>query len=156
MHPEIEKLIRTRRALLEAIAGLSEDVMANTPMEGYWSAKDLLAHIASWEKTVISPLHELIRGKDYSPLVVSDEESFNAEQVNQSREKSLSEILAEMEEVRQALIEACNQLTEEQFNLVRPAPWGGEDTIARQIGGLAWHEDLHTQTILQWRKANLK
>lgn len=57
----VASLQDSRRELMDAIHGLSPAQMT-IPVIDDWSAKDLLAHIASWEEQVASDLARVGRG----------------------------------------------------------------------------------------------
>jgi uncharacterized damage-inducible protein DinB len=47
----LARLAKSRQALHQAIQGLSEEEMTQVQVEGVWTTKDVLGHIASWEET---------------------------------------------------------------------------------------------------------
>ena len=49
-------LTESRQTLLAAIEGLSQERMAQERVEGEWTAKDILGHIASWDDATVDAL----------------------------------------------------------------------------------------------------
>ena len=52
----LARLAESRRALHQAIEGLSKEEMTQVQVEGVWTIKDLLGHITSWEETCLELL----------------------------------------------------------------------------------------------------
>jgi uncharacterized damage-inducible protein DinB len=150
----LESLKRSRGALLATLKGLTETEINTMPVEGIWSIKDVLGHIVAWEFTLVGVLQALNTGSKLTPVIILDPESFNKEEARKRKERSLEAVLKEMDRVRQIIVNASGQLSEDQLNQILPAPWGGEGSVGHLLEGLAWHETEHTKTIQSWKAAN--
>ncbi len=141
------KLEESRRALLESIRGLSETQLSQKTVEGTWAAKDLMAHVSTWEVTVLQPLRQLVETGDFIPAPIPDHLAWNDQQARLWQQKTLAQVQDEMQITRQQLIAYAEKLPLSQWDLVLPAPWGGEGTLAQLLAGLAWHEMEHVESI---------
>src|SRR5438105_9365299 len=66
--------IQTERLHFESlIAPLSETQLCTATLEGQWSIKDILAHIAAWEQLCTGWLEEFLRGKIPHPEDILNE-----------------------------------------------------------------------------------
>ena len=146
----LEKFSRSRAELLNSIEGLSEQQMTQEAVEGTWTIKDVLAHLTSWERTLLNPLVDYAQGGDFLPEVIPDDLAWNDEQAAEWQEKSLQTVFAELHETRQAMMEHSFKLNDAQWKVQLPAPWRGHGTIADLISGLSWHEDEHLESIQAW------
>ncbi len=152
MKETLARLAESRRALHQAIEGLSEEEMTQVQVEGVWTIKDVLGHIASWEETCLEPLQHYADGGPYDVQVIEDYLAWNDEQAARKRNVPLDAILDELTTVRQGLVEAANRLSAGQWAQRVPFAWGGEGTIADTLEGLHEHEMEHVRSLQQWRR----
>jgi uncharacterized damage-inducible protein DinB len=141
------KLARSRQSLLEAIEGLSEEEMSQVPLEGVWTAKDIIGHITSWEETLLAPLKEYAEGAPFVTEQVKDYLAWNDEQAALKREIPLEAILDQAASVRAGMVSAAEKLSEERWTARIPYPWGGKGSPKRALEGLAEHEMEHVRAI---------
>ena len=147
----LTRLAESRRALHQAIQGLSEEEMTQVQVEGVWTIKDVLGHIASWEETCLEPLRRYADGGPFEVEVIQDYLAWNDEQAARKRDTPLDTILDELAAIRQALVAAASRLSAEQWKQQVPFSWGGEGTMAEVLDVFYRHELEHLRTIQQWR-----
>jgi hypothetical protein len=171
----LARLVESRRALHQAIEGLSEKEMTQVQVEGVWTVpstfpstslraglrtgKDVLGHIASWEETCLEPLRlrsgqALQRYADGGPFeveAIEDYIAWNDEQAARKRDVPLDTILDKLATIRQRLVEAASRLSARQWKQRVPFSWGGEGTIAQVLDVFYQHELEHVHSIQQWR-----
>ncbi len=118
--------------LLTAVSSLSEQER-NQAVAGDWSAKDILAHIAAWDRELVRGVEHLLAGQ--RPEFVSYvEDEFNARIVEAARYRSFVDVLADTQQAHAALIEALKQLTDEQWSSGSVYSWA--DHTAMTIASL--------------------
>ena len=66
----LARLAESRRALHQALDGLSEEEMTQVQVEGVWTVKDVLRHIASWEEICLEPLRHYVDGGPFEVKVI--------------------------------------------------------------------------------------
>ena len=147
----LARLAESRQALHQAIEGLSEEEMTQVQVEGVWTVKDVLGHIASWEETCLEPLRRYADGGPFEVQVIEDYLAWNDEQAARKRDVPLDAILDELATVRQGLVEAANRLPARQWEQRVPFSWGGRGTIAEVLDVFYQHELEHVRHIQQWR-----
>jgi hypothetical protein len=54
------------------------------------------------------------------------------------------------------LVATVNRLSAEQWEQEVTFPWGGTGMLAEVLGGLAWHEKEHVETIQRWQQGDKK
>lgn len=141
------KLARSRQRLLEAIEGLSEEEMSQVPLEGVWTARDIIGHVTSWEETLVVPLEAYAEGEPFVTEPIEDYLAWNDEQAALKREIPLREVLAQAASVREGMVTAAEKLSEERWTAPVPYPWGGKGSLKRALEGLAEHEMEHVGAI---------
>lgn len=136
---EVLRLIRASRAELEAALARTPDERIEEPLlDGGWSAKDLMAHVAHWEMAFLSNLGE-------PPPPVADqggEDATNRAVYQYHRTRPLLDIRREFEETHRRLLERVSQLDDDGLN-ARPVP--DNDTVVWQyVAGETWdHYPAH-------------
>jgi len=147
----LARLAESRRALLQAIDGLSKEEMTQVQVEGVWTIKDVLGHIASWEETCLESLRHYADGGPYDVQVIEDYLAWNDVEAARKRNIPLDAILDELATVRQEMVEAASRLSARQWEQRVPFSWGGEGTMAEVLDVFYRHELEHVRNIQQWR-----
>jgi uncharacterized damage-inducible protein DinB len=145
----LTRLAESRQALHQAIEGLSEEEMTQVQVEGVWTVKDVLGHIASWEETCLEPLRRYTDGGPFEVEVIEDYLAWNDVEAARKRDVPLDAILDELAAVRQGMVEAASRLSAEQWKQRVPFSWGGEGTIAGLLDVFYRHELEHVHNIRQ-------
>jgi len=149
----LDQLAESRQTFLHALEGLSEAQITQDPVEGIWTIKDLLAHLASWEKSCLIPLRAYAAGGAFTPEEIPDHQVWNQAQAQRWQAQSLPQIMAEYQSIRDEIVALVTTLPETQWTVKLQAPWGGEATIPELCSGLVWHEKIeHLKSIHQWKK----
>jgi uncharacterized damage-inducible protein DinB len=149
----LARLAESRRALHQAIEGLSDEEMTQVQVEGVWTIKDVLGHITCWEETCLEPLRRYADGGPFEVQVIKDYLTWNDEQAARKRDVPPDAILDELTAIRQGIVEAASRLSAEQWRQRVPFSWGGEGTIAGVLDVFYRHELEHVRSIQQRRRA---
>jgi uncharacterized damage-inducible protein DinB len=108
------KMLQTTRAQWEALLKeVDEANMTRPVVEGEWSMKDIIAHVAWYEREMVGILQT--RALDGSSLWVLPNAERNAAIFDQHRDRSLQEVLTEARRVYAELLEALQNLAEEDL-----------------------------------------
>ena len=89
----LNKLASSRQALQRAIQGLNKEAMTQVQVEGVWTIKDVLGHLASWEDLCLEPLRRYADGAPFEAEVVKDYLILNEELVARKQDSPLDVIL---------------------------------------------------------------
>jgi len=150
-----DRMHHLRQMLLDTLENIPEDELVSEKVEGDWTIKEILCHLTAWELTVVNPLIAYVQVNDFLPEMIEDHDAWNAEQTARRKEMTIRQVLHELETTRELLVSEASLLTNEQWERILPAPWGGQGCIANLLNGLAWHENEHLQTIHTWRQSHL-
>jgi len=152
----LEYLAQGRARLLAAIEGLSEEEMTTSGVVGDWSVKEILAHIAAWDKETTAVIERAISQEhpefDYTIRGRRGFAKWNAQEVEKRRAMSVGQILAEMEEAREGVIELTHQLSDEDLGRRFVPPWRWPSTPRRSLEIQAEHDVEHADQIMAWRR----
>ena len=131
--------------LIEAVAGLSEREMSQVWL-GVWGAREILIHIAGWDREMLPALQRIGRGEPpYAPGTYDDADAWNARFVEARLGANASGILAELAANHAAFVAAASALPEESF-----LPGGGAADLVS--GTTTGHYREHAEQIRGWRE----
>jgi uncharacterized protein (TIGR03083 family) len=145
-------LIRETSTRLELLlAQLNVEQMNQPGAVGVWSVKDVLAHIAFWERYVVGILRAVAGGE--APELAADDETErrNASVVAQYYQRPLSTVIAEWQRAREDLLEELENISDQDLNDPERFGWNNGRTLLDRIAGNSYdHEQEHIDQIRQW------
>ncbi len=147
----IELIHHTNTQLELLLSHLSVAQMNQPGAVGVWSVKDVLAHIAFWERYALRLLHAAARGK--TPDMEADDatETRNASVVAQYYLRSLSAVLADWHDARQELIEQLAATSDEDLNDPGRYHWTRGVPLWRRVAENSYeHVQEHIEQIRSW------
>jgi len=147
-------LAAARSRLLQTLLGLDERTLTGTAAVGEWTARDLLAHIAAWDRWAGEQTGRMARGEEPDLSAAGDVDAFNALAVAAWRNRPLEEVLAELREARAAWVEQMKGWPEEEFFRRRPLG-GGEWDFPGWLEVYRRHEEEHAAALAEWRKTQV-
>jgi uncharacterized damage-inducible protein DinB len=115
--------------LLRAAARVAPD-RRDEPVYRVWSPKDVLAHIAAWDRLLLGAIAELVAGERprFGRTSV-----FNKRAVDASRGRSYGQVLDELRSAHEALMRRIEALRDDQWSSGR-GRWG--DKTPMTVGSL--------------------
>jgi uncharacterized damage-inducible protein DinB len=145
MPEDREELLRyyrdSRKNLLAAIDGLSDEQMSDPSLDG-WSVKDYLAHIALWDDIRAAEVERMSAGFDSAwKMTEQQDDDHNATGHELRRSMSPAQARWELETSRGKLL-----------NAIASAPPEALDTSRYGAAGLrSDHEEQHIEWLRRWR-----
>ena len=140
-----------RERLLGILEDLDDDA-AGQVVHSEWRVRDLLTHLASWDRLVLGLLQDMRSGQrefEETASPVNDWAAWNAEQVAAGAPGSLAERLRELDAARDALMNATYELDRDALAIDVLAPWGFSDTVLGHLLAQAVHDSQHADQILE-------
>jgi uncharacterized protein (TIGR03083 family) len=149
---ELTALIRATSIRMELLLSQLSVEQFNRPgAVGVWSVKDVLVHIAFWERYTVNMLQAIARGKTPDLLADDSTERNNASVVAQYYQRPLAAVISDWQEAREDLLEALEDLDDEDLNDPDRFPWSAGRTLLDRIAGNSFdHEQEHIEQILAW------
>lgn len=148
----LDRIGESRELLLRELEGLDEEAMTETPVEGVWTIKDLIGHVAAWEEVCLPPLRNFSEGGAFDADPIPDHDVWNEAQSARRQNWTLRQVLDDLHLVRQELLRLSAKLDDAQWKETVTLPWGEEATMVHMISGLAWHEREHLKSIRRGRE----
>jgi hypothetical protein len=134
-------------SLLDAVSGLSDDVMAEVWYD-QWSVNAILAHIAGWHREMAPAFERLARGERPVPEGVdySDADPINARFAEAAGAASPAAMIDELKASEEAFVAAARIVPEDRFEEGKTAY-----RILHTTG--IEHYKEHEPAIREWRKS---
>lgn len=152
---ELEQRIEQSWARLkQTIESPTEDQMTGPTDAAGWTARDHLAHLAAWERSMVyllqgQPRHEGL-GVEESVYLEGSEDEINAVIREASKGLALSEVRAVLRATHEQLLTLVSSMSDEdlrktysQFLPDEPGGDDGEPIMARISGNTDSHFDTH-------------
>ncbi len=112
-----------------------------------WRIRDILGHIATWDREVAKSLIAFRNGEEYA-IPDHDEDAFNAQDILSQQGLSSEAVYDEWEQSRVVFKEAVLQIPLEFYPGDLLYPWGDErGTIAHLVETMVEHDGEHRDEI---------
>jgi hypothetical protein len=132
----------TTRALLDGI-----NLEMRVYQDSGWRIRDILGHIATWDREVAKSLVAFRSGEEYA-IPDHDEDAFNAQDILSQQGLTVEAIFEEWEQSREVFKEAVEQIPLEFYPGDLLYPWGDErGTIAHLVEMMVEHDVEHRDEI---------
>lgn len=134
-------------ALLAALQGMDEASLSRR-FYGDWCVKDILAHIAGWQHTMMAAMERMARGERPTPDGVdySDADAWNARFAAGMRPQSGETVIADLRQSFATYMRAARAIPEDRF--------GEGKTINRLLEGSGYgHYAEHLPAIKEYRSS---
>ncbi len=148
-------LEQSHTLLTQAVDDLPEAAWDVPGVCGEWSVKDIVAHLASYERLLIDILQAL-QGDEITPYVrsfLNDGETFNKVAVESRKYQTAQQVLNEYEEAQVQTTSLLAQISARKIEQPGTMPWWNQEMcLADEINSLCAHTQQHTDQIIQFRK----
>ncbi len=135
----------------QALAATIKDVDLDMPVyeDTNWRVRDILGHMATWDRETAKSLRAYQAGSEYS-IPDFDEDAYNQQTVSDRRKLSGQQILDEFEGAYDEFRSAVQEMPDERFPGDLLYPWGDErGNIATLVEYMIEHADEHNEEIKQ-------
>ncbi len=149
----LARLAMERASLLELLLGLDERILSEVPLIGDWTVKDVLAHIAAWDRWEDQAMRRMVAGEEPDFSAIQDFDAANAAFIAVWRDRSLADVLAELRAARADWVAWLKGLSVEEFFRRRSyAGWDWSFFVTPLR--VQWQHDAeHAAQIAAWREA---
>jgi len=149
----LARLAIERAGLLGQLLGLDDETLTKALAVGDWTVKDVLAHIAAWDRWQHQAMRALVEGEAPDLSAGEDSHAANDAFVSLWHDRCLAELLAELQSAREDWVVWMASLPEDEFFQRRS--YGGEDWsfYGHQIQVMWQHDAEHAEQIAIWSVA---
>jgi uncharacterized damage-inducible protein DinB len=136
-----------REELLTAAALVPAVERTSRPVCGVWTLKDVLGHIADWERFAVEGLRQMAAGQPPDPQPIGDTETWNQSHAEARRDQPWKTVWDDLHRARQAYLDVLDGMDPPQLGRVFPFPWGPEGTPYQWTCAFAHHDREHAKDV---------
>jgi len=140
-----QRLQAARALLLDAAAHIDETAAVASTENPNWRVRDILAHVAGAEMGLLRTAERFLAGGELPPGF--DLDLWNQRQVEKRDERSIAELIAELEASRGAVWRMLDALSPAQLAVTGAHPAGFRTNVAGIFHTIANHELDHGNEI---------
>ena len=146
-------------AFVTLLTPLSEEQMTTPGANGDWAVKDILVHLATWQRRMANRVEALSRNDEVNPnqpAINSDEEMnrFNDANFTANRSRSLNQVWSDFRSSYQDLLQSTRLLSENDLFNPHRYTWLEGSALWENIAGNSFaHYEEHTPMITEWLKS---
>lgn len=148
----------SRERLLQSFAGLSNEQMQEPGVCGDWSVRDVLAHIAAWDRATTAAYRDMAASKrpPFLDLDLEGIEAFNLQRHQASAQASVDEAANELLAAREEMLELLREVDNKVLFAPAPGDTHADLSIAACVNVTISHDEEHAEMIEEWREAATK
>lgn len=150
-----DMLERSHILVTQAVDNLPENQWDVPGVCGGWSVKDIVAHLASYERLLLDILNTF-QGHDVSPYVLNfltNQDTFNKNIETSRKYETAQTILNEYHEAQVQTTSLLAQISPEQIQQRGTMPWlGAERSLTDVLKMISGHVKEHCDQIIQFHK----
>lgn len=145
-----------RRRLEHHLARLTPAEMQQPGVVGEWSVKDILAHLAAWERLCLTWIDQSLTGG--APEVPAPGftwkqiDRLNQQIFEQNCQRSLEDVMDDFHSTHAQMVERFATLSDEQIFTPGYFPWLGKAAFVRWASAYAAHDRWGKDHIHRWVK----
>lgn len=135
----------SRKLFKDAVGGIADEHMTK-PVDGAWSVKDQIAHVASWDELGAADVQRASLGHMPALASFKDEEidDWNASLMRGRAAFTLPQVWHELDDRHNRLIEALK---------AAPEALVSGPLVGRLCDVIIEHDQMHAREISDWRQA---
>ena len=145
-----------RERLLASFAGLTDEQLSQPGVDGDKSVKDILANIAAWDRAYSRMFRAMAAG-ERDPMLDMDEdavEQFNRDEYQADRDKSVGEVVNELNSAREDLVACLRDVDNAQLFAPAPGDEHADMSIAACLSVVVSEDEQHADAIEEWRETS--
>ena len=115
--------------------------------ESSWQVRDILWHLAVWDRQVTKSIHAFIEDGEYA-ISNFDEDEFNQKSYLEGQRLTVNQILEEYDQARKGFKDAVQDFPTEKYSSEFLYPWGDENgDITTLVNDMVEHDEEHREEI---------
>lgn len=158
----LDQLNEDRQAWDTLLSQIPRERMTETGVVADWSVKDIVAHVAAWERWASAHIASIASGepaiqRDQDGQELPDEvksldlDGFNRWLYNHNRSRPLDEVLMDEQQVYRRLVTYLRGAREDDLMTPGRFEWSGEHAAWQHVAGNTYeHWAEHADTIRTW------
>lgn len=143
----LEILTESHSAFRATIEGIDLETRVYT--ETSWRIRDIIGHIATWDREVTKSLRAFQAGSEYA-ITNLEEDDFNEQSVKAKQKLTSQQVYVEWEQAREDFKDVLKEIPSDLFPGDLLYPWGDErGSIAKLVEFMTDHDAEHRNEIVK-------
>jgi uncharacterized damage-inducible protein DinB/predicted RNase H-like HicB family nuclease len=142
-------LAAAREELLRAAISIAPEERASRPICGNWTLKDVLGHVADWERVGVEGLRCMAAGRPPQVEHIESIDAWNQAHCEARRDQLWEEVWVDFHAAREAVVEAVRGMNQDDLARSFVFPWGPEGTAYQWISVYVAHDLEHAYGLKQ-------
>jgi hypothetical protein len=134
-----------RNELLTAAALVPCEERASRGVCGEWTLKDVVGHLADWERVGVEGLRDMAAGCTPQCEHIADIESWNQAHAAARRDEAWADAWTDLHRVRDGLHSVLGGMSDEALTQVYRFPWGRRGTAYQWVRVFVAHDREHAE-----------
>jgi uncharacterized damage-inducible protein DinB len=131
-----------RNRFMNALGGMFEQDMFSVEVCGYWTVKDVMAHMLSWDEEILRTVEHWTADRPWQHGALYDDE-WNEFGVAQRANMDVIELADGLATCQRKLMQLFDQLSDQDLTAMSIAPWGERMSLLSFIYEMALHNSTH-------------
>ncbi len=152
----LEQIKNVRSDWDSVLAEAGRERMLQAGVEGQWTLKDVIAHVAFWEERAAVNLEAALEGHppERSPFAGLNTDAYNEAIYQANKDKTLDEVSQWSRQVHERVVAAVEKLSEEDLTDKTRFPWLTAPLWEHVEGNGNEHIAEHTEDIRAWLRGS--
>lgn len=139
-------IMRERHEFLNAMGGMHESEMVSLEACGYWTVRDLMAHVLSWDEEIYRTVKHWTGARDWQDGALYDDE-WNEREVNARAALDVIDLADGLATYHRRTLQFCDSAAPADLVVVARAPWGESMALLSLLYEMAGHDAVHRADI---------
>ena len=151
-------LVQQHASLMDSIAGLDETTLLSTRVCGFWSIRDVLAHVLSWNEYgyLVMRGWPQVDHSTIAPWIEGDDgDAVNASLLAARADLDMIAIVDWLTTYHRRVLTRFDALSDEDLASIGDQGWGTQGELAHLLYSLALHETEHAEDIWRFRAGEM-
>jgi hypothetical protein len=118
---------------------------------GYWTVKDLMAHLLSWDEEILRTVEHWTAERPWQQDALYDDE-WNEAEVARRAEVDVTELADGLATCHRQLMQLFDQMSDQQLTAMSTAPWGERMSLLSFLYEMALHNSTHRANLETQRR----
>jgi uncharacterized damage-inducible protein DinB len=131
-----------RNQLMNALGGMFDNDMLREEVCGYWTVRDVMAHVLSWDEEVLRTTQHWTEARPWQDGALYDDE-WNESEVARRASMDLVELADGLATSHRRLMQLFDATTDQDLVTMGRAPWGERMALMSFLHQMAKHDAVH-------------
>lgn len=135
-----------RNRFMNALGGMFEQDMFSVQVCGYWTVKDVMAHLLSWDEEILRTMEHWKAERPWQYGALYDDE-WNEMQVAQRADMDVIELADGLATCQRKQMQLFDQMSDQELAAMSVTPWGERMSLLSFLYEMALHNSSHRKDL---------